>query len=95
MLVPQLLQDSSFSKREATAMACSDIDYCCKAGLFADHVKDAITLQDIGRQSNLDTSAYSHQDLVHAWHAEQPEMFAQTCKSWVEKGKVLEEFKKL
>jgi pimeloyl-ACP methyl ester carboxylesterase len=66
-----------------------------KAGLFADHVKDAIKLQDIGRQSNLDTAAYTHQDLVHAWHAKKPEMFAQTCNAWFKAGKVIGGFKKL
>ena len=64
-------------------------------GLFADHIKDAIKLQDLGRQSNLETAAYTHREFVHAWHHEKPETFAQTCKAWFEEGKVAEGFKKL
>lgn len=66
-----------------------------KPGLFADHIRDAIKLQDIGRQSNLDTAAYTHVDFVHAWHSEKPETFAQTSRVWFEEGNVIEGFKKL
>ncbi|KAI5263820.1 alpha/beta-hydrolase [Aureobasidium subglaciale] len=65
-----------------------------KGGLVPsnDRPEDAKKLARIGREQNSATRAVTHLDMRHPWIWQDPELFAETVKRWLEEGTVPDGF---
>jgi pimeloyl-ACP methyl ester carboxylesterase len=61
----------------------------------ADHPEDAVRLMEIGRGRNEDTVAVTHKEMRHPWNRQDPKLFAETARTWFEKGEIVDGFEKL
>ena len=62
-----------------------------KAGILptSDTPADAIMFRDAGRKGNAETVAFTHADMRHPWHLQDPELFARTAVAWFERRPLL------
>ncbi|TKA81960.1 hypothetical protein B0A49_02537 [Cryomyces minteri] len=55
-----------------------------KKGLTDGLIQDAVRLRDIERQKNPTSMAVQHTGMKHPWNCQDPELFAEAVKSWIE-----------
>ncbi|KAE9367070.1 alpha/beta-hydrolase [Stipitochalara longipes BDJ] len=60
-----------------------------------DHPQDAIKLMEIGRQSNPESIAFRHPLMRHPWNRQDPLLFAQTARAWLDGKEIPAGFEKL
>ncbi|CAI7602709.1 unnamed protein product [Penicillium viridicatum] len=68
-----------------------------KGGLVpsGDSKEVGLRLMDTGRQGNPETVAYLHPEMRHPWNRQNPKLFADTAKAWIEGEDIPDGFEKL